>query len=105
MRAYRTAYTEIFVDYLHMNPIWAKGKRLLHGLGRVLVGGLGLFLSIFFVVLGQPQLTVKSLRLVFRGLGMLGSLVNLEYKEYAKSIKFRIEFSNQASRREEGHNG
>lgn len=82
MRAFRTAYTELYMDTI-TQPLWkARMKRALHGIGRIGAGLLLLPPCFLISLFGGMDQVLKPVRIIFRGTGMLFSAAGILYEEY-----------------------
>jgi succinoglycan biosynthesis protein ExoM len=81
-RALRTAQNEIYMDLLTLPPLIARSKRFIHGVGRI---GVGAALLVPYAVVGVfkgQQVSIKPIRILYRGVGMVMGAVGKRYDEY-----------------------
>lgn len=82
MRAFRTAYTQIFLDKISTPFLFAHIKRFFLGLCRIVIGALLIIPFLVFAITKGKYVVIKPIRIIFRGAGMLASAFGIKYEEY-----------------------
>jgi len=82
LRALRTAQSEVYIAYVMNAPFLATAKGLIFGLLRIVIGSVLLLPSSIYGIVKGKHLTVKILRIIARGIGMILASLGIHYVEY-----------------------